>query len=64
MTPHQRQHLIDAISEVVCVPLTDCIDCNPSGGCANPTRCRRDFAETIVDIVDRELGELPTKCSG
>jgi hypothetical protein len=56
MTPHQRQRLIDAISDVVPEPVTGCADCDPSGGCANPVQCRRYLAETITAIVEREIG--------
>jgi hypothetical protein len=55
MTPHQRQRLIDAISDVVCEPVVACADCNQFGDCINPIQCRRDLAETIVGIVEREL---------
>jgi hypothetical protein len=54
MTPAQRQRVIDALDAILPLPGADCVECDPNGGCPNPTECRRILAEEILDVIDRE----------
>lgn len=50
MSPNTRYRLIEEIMGLL--PLT-CPGCQP--GCPDASQCRRDIAEDIVDVVEREL---------
>lgn len=50
----QRQHVAEILADMLPMPDRDCAECDPGGGCPNPTRCLLDLAENILDVVERE----------
>lgn len=53
MSPTLRLRIIDALDGILPLP-SDCASCDPNGGCDNPTLCRRDLAEQVLDVIERE----------
>lgn len=53
MAPSQRARLIDCLAEILHTDPT-CPDCDPSGGCADHLACRREQAEIVLDLIERE----------
>jgi hypothetical protein len=54
MSPTLRYRVIAVLEEILPLPVTDCMDCDPNGGCPNPTRCRSDLAEDVLNVIERE----------
>lgn len=50
----QRALLVDLLAAVLPTPRDDCPFCDPSGGCATPTECRRQLAEQALALIERE----------
>jgi hypothetical protein len=55
VTSTQRRRVIDALDAVLPLPSADCTECDPNGGCPNPTDCRAELAENILDLIEREV---------
>lgn len=53
MSPATRARIVDALDSILPLP-QDCPLCDPNGGCANATECRRILAEQVLDVVERE----------
>lgn len=51
-----RTRALEAMIEVIPVPIGDCEECDPSGGCAQPHECKRDLAIKLIEAIERETG--------
>jgi hypothetical protein len=54
VSPTQRYRLIEAIANLVPIPIIGCPACDHNG-CASPNKCSREWAEDAVEVVEREL---------